>query len=477
MKGDGMNAAAPVEHSVSRPFEPSRPGSVPLSVGELRGAVEDDTIDTVVLAMPDMQGRLQGKRLDAHHFVEDVLDRGAHACAYLLGTDVEMDIIDGIEIVGWDTGLGDFELIPDLSSMRLLPWMPGTALVLADAVWENGSTVGQAPREILRRQLARLQERGWYPLIATELEFLLFGENYRTAQEKGYRELTPATAYDVDYSILGTAGAEPLMRQIRRGMRGAGMEVESLKGECNEGQFELGFKYDDALKICDNHAIFKTGAKEIATQHDVSISFIAKFNQREGNSCHIHFSLVDEAGDSLFQNGDGGEFSSLFEHFLAGQLAGARELSLFVAPHINSYKRFQDGHFAPTTLRWARDNRTSAVRVLGRGQSLRLENRSPGADVNPYLAVAAVIAAGLEGVDRELELPQEAFGNVYAGSAGDRMPTSLGEALTLWRSSSLAADAFGADVVDHYASAARHELDAFESAVTDWERQRGFERL
>lgn len=447
-----------------------------LTVDELRRRVADDTIDTVVLGLPDMLGRLQGKRLDANHFVQDIVDDGLHACSYLLARDVEGGIVDGYHISGWANGLNDFVLVPDLTTLRRVPWMPGTAMVLADTRWDDGQSVAQSPREILKNQLTRLAERGWTALVANELEFLLFEESYRAAHQKHYFDLTPSTYYDLDYSIAGTAPAEPLMRQIRRHMRDAGLPVEGITGECGFGQFELGFKYTDALTTCDNHIVYKEGVKEIAAQNGVSITFMAKYDQGAGNSCHVHLSLVDEDQRPVFAGPDGRGYSKEFEHFLAGQLAVAREFSVLVAPNVNSYKRFQDGTFAPTTLEWGRDNRTCAIRVVGEGRSLRLENRTPGGDVNPYLAVAAIIAGGLYGIEQELELGPEAVGNAYAAES-ERMPKSLTEAVGLWESSTVAAKAFGPEIVHHYATAARAEIRECESAVTDWERARGFERM
>lgn len=448
----------------------------PMSLDQLRDAVEQDTVDTVVLAMPDMQGKLQGKRLDARYFLADVLRSGSDACSYLLTVDVDMQIVRGFEMSGWENGLGDFTLVPDLHTLRPLPWVPGSVLVLADIVWGNRQPVAQSPREILKTQLKRLAERGWSPLVATELEFLLFNDTYESAFASHYQDLTPASVFNVDYSILATSRVEPLMRQIRRGMRDAGLEVEAIKGECNPGQFELGFKYADALTTCDNHTIYKTGAKEIAAQNGAALTFMAKFNQREGNSCHIHFSMLDSAKKPVFVGDREHGFSDVFEHFLAGQLAAARELSVFMAPNVNSYKRFQDASFAPTALRWGRDNRTCAIRVVGDGPSLRFEHRAPGGDVNPYLATAALIAGGLHGVDNKLPLQAPVGGNAYDLS-GDRMPTTLAEATQLWHDSTIAAEAFGTTVVGHYGNAARNEVQAFNLAVTDWERVRGFERM
>jgi len=317
------------------------------------------------------------------------------------------------------------------------------------------------------------------PLAGTELEFMLFRDTYEQAQLKHYADLVPANLYNIDYSLLGTGRVEPLLRRIRNAMAGAGMLVESAKGECNFGQQEIGFLYDQALITCDNHSVYKLGAKEIAAQDGMSITFMAKFDEREGNSCHIHFSLCTADGEPVFAGdgeGDRAGFSPVLEHFLAGQLAGMRELTLLFAPNINSYKRYVPGSFAPTAVRWGHDNRTCALRVVGHGTSLRFENRVPGGDVNPYLAVSAMIAAGLHGVENELPLEPPCRGNAYTEDS-DRVPTTLREALELWEGSALARSAFGDAVVDHYANMARVELTAFNAAVTDWERTRGFERL
>jgi glutamine synthetase len=318
-------------------------------------------------------------------------------------------------------------------------------------------------------------------MIGTELEFLLFRDSYEDAFSRRYQHMTPANQYNVDYSLLGTSRVEPVLRRIRNGMDGAGMRVESAKGECNLGQHEIAFVYDEALVTCDNHSIYKTGAKEIAADEGMSLTFMAKYDEREGSSCHIHLSLRTDVGGGAVFAGDGEDdrhgFSPVFEHFLAGQLHAMRELTLFYAPNINSYKRFVEGSFAPTAIAWGRDNRTCALRIVGHSpQSLRLENRVPGADTNPYLATAAMIAAGLHGVEHELELPHSFAGNAYAADF-QRLPTTLRESLELWEKSDLARAAFGDEVVAHYANNARVELAAFERSVTDWERVRGFERL
>ena len=447
-----------------------------LTLEALRVAVADDTIDTVVIAMTDMQGRLQGKRVDAGFFLDEVAEHGTEGCNYLLAVDVDMNTVDGYAISSWERGYGDFALIPDFATLRRIPWQPATALVIADVAWLDSAPVVESPRQILRRQLARLAEHGWTAYVGTELEFIVFEDSYEQAWDRHYRGLTPANRFNIDYSVLGTGRIEPLLRAIRLGMRGAGMQVESAKGECNPGQHEIAFKYTDALATCDNHVIYKTGAKEIAAAQGRSLTFMAKYNEREGNSCHIHLSLRADDGRPVFAGEGAGGRSPLFDQFIAGQLAGLRELSCFFAPNINSYKRYQPGTFAPTAVAWGVDNRTCSVRVIGHGSSLRLENRVPGGDVNPYLAVAAMIAAGLHGVENELPPVPEYEGNAYTSDCA-RVPTTLHEAADLLEGSALARAAFGDAVVNHYGNAARVELASFDAAVTDWERVRSFERM
>ena len=447
-----------------------------VAVDDLRAAVAAGEIDTVLVAFTDMHGRLQGKRFHARFFVDSVLEHGTEACNYLLAVDVDMTPVEGYEMSSWDRGYGDFVLAPDLSTLRMIPWHPGTALVMADVQWEDGSPVVASPRQILRAQLDRLAERGWRAMVGTELELIVFEDSYEDAWRKGYRDLTPANQYNADYSLVATGRIEPLLRRIRNSMADAGMIVESAKGECNLGQHEIAFLYDEALVTCDNHSIYKTGAKEIAAQEGMALSFMAKFNEREGNSCHVHFSLRDDAGAPVFAGDRGHGFSAVMEQFLAGQLACQRDLTLLFAPNINSYKRYQPESFAPTAVAWGLDNRTCALRVVGHGASLRFEHRVPGGDVNPYLAVAGLIAAGLHGVDYSLELESPCASNAYERK-GAHVPTTLREAAELWSSSAVARAAFGEEVVAHYANMARVELGAFDAAVTDWERYRGFERL
>ncbi|MEU5889423.1 glutamine synthetase family protein [Streptomyces sp. NPDC047461] len=446
----------------------------PLSVEELHVLVASGEIDTVVLAFPDMQGRLQGKRFAARFFLDEVLHHGTEGCNYLLAVDTEMNTVEGYAMSSWDRGYGDFAMHPDLSTLRRVPWNAGTAMLIADLAWDNGSPVVAAPRQILRRQLERLAELGYTAMVGTELEFIVFKDTYEQAWDAGYQGLTPANQYNIDYSVLGTGRIEPLLRRIRNDMTGAGLVVESAKGECNPGQHEIVFKYDEAVVTCDQHAIYKTGTKEIAAQEGVSITFMAKYNEREGNSCHIHLSLTDTAGNNVMA--DNGGMSEVMRHFLAGQLAALRDFSLLYAPNINSYKRFQPGSFAPTAVAWGHDNRTCALRVVGHGRSMRFENRLPGGDVNPHLAVAGLVAAGLYGIEQKLELPEACTGNAYTADYA-HVPTTLREAAELWENSPIAKAAFGDEVVAHYRNMARVELDAFDAAVTDWELRRSFERM
>ena len=459
---------------------PQRPGLI--SLEQLQAAIERDDIDTVVVAITDMQGRLSGKRLSARFFLNEVAKHGTEGCNYLLAIDVDMNTVDGYAMSSWERGYGDFVMDPDFDTLRMTPWQPGTALMLADVKWEDGTDVLPSPRQILRRQLDRLSELGLTAYVGTELEFILFRDSYEQAWDKNYRDLIPANQYNIDYSILGTARVEPLLRRIRREMEGAGLYVESAKGECNLGQHEIAFRYAEALQTCDNHVIYKEGAKEIAAQEGMALTFMAKFDQREGNSCHIHISVRGDGtkygdGEAVMADGDDhSALSPLGSRWVAGQLAHMRELTLFSAPNINSYKRFVPGSFAPTTVAWGRDNRTCAVRLVGHGESLRMENRVPGGDINPYLATAALVAAGIDGMERELELEPALVGNAYNAEMA-KVPHTMDDALALWEKSDFARKAFGDDVVDHYANMARIELSAYSSTVTDWERKRNFERF
>ena len=442
-----------------------------MKLDDLRKAVKDGEVDTVLLTIADMEGRLQGKRLTAGHFLDEVVEHDAEGCNYLLAVDVDMNTVDGYAMSSWERGYGDFVMKPDFDTLRPIPWHEATVQLMADLAWEDGTDVVASPRQILRRQLARLAERGWKAMAGTELEFIVYKDSYEEAWRKGYRDLDPANLYNVDYSMIGTARVEPLIRRIRNSMTGAGMRVENSKGECNFGQHEINFHYGEALATADDHAIYKTGAKEIAAQEDMAITFMAKLDEREGNSCHIHCSLQQEDGSSVFAADQ-----AVFDKFVAGQLAALRELTLMFAPHVNSYKRFVAGSFAPTAVAWGKDNRTCSMRVVGHGQGQRVENRLPGADVNPYLALAAMIAAGLHGVDNDLQLEPAFEGNAYE-SDKPHVPHTMYAARDLFAESDIAREAFGEEVVDHYLNRARIELEAYEAVVTDWEKFRGFERL
>ena len=365
-----------------------------LSVDQLRKAVADGSVDTVIVAMTDMQGRLTGKRIHGQFFLDEVLKHGTEGCNYLLAVDVDMNTVAGYEMSSWERGYSDFALMPDLNTLRMVPWQPGAAMVLADVQWLDHTDVVASPRQVLRKQIAALEKAGMVAMCGTELEFVVYKDTYEEAWNKAYRDLTPVNQYNVDYSILGGSRIEPLLRRIRLAMAGAGMTVESVKGECNFGQHEIAFKYSDALSNCDNHVIYKNGAKEISSEEGYALTFMAKPNMKEGNSSHIHLSFRGLKGELVMVDDadtvDG--MSELGRQFIAGQVAHLRELSLLFAPNINSYKRYVPGSFAPTAIRWGRDNRTCALRLVGHGAGLRLENRVPGGDVNPYMAVAGIIA-------------------------------------------------------------------------------------
>lgn len=447
-----------------------------LTAEQLDAAIESGEIDTVVVAFPDAQGRLVGKRVAARFWRDEVLPHGAEACNYLLSVDVDLNTVDGYTMSSWEKGYGDMMLLPDLDTLRVLPWQDGAALVFADLGWHDRAPVVQSPRSILTAQRERLAASGLTAYAGTELEFIVFDDSFRDAWAKGYAGLTPSTDYNVDYNLLATTRLEPLLRDIRRGMEGAGMYCEGVKGECNFGQQEIAFRYAEALETADNHTLYKNGAKEIADLHGKSLTFMAKFNEREGNSCHIHLSVRADDGAAVMA-GDGAHgFSPFMEHWIAGILATLREFTLLYAPTINSYKRYAKGSFAPTGVAWGVDNRTCALRVVGHGSSLRVENRVPGGDVNPYLAISAIIAGGLYGVENELPLPDPLSGNAYDADVA-HLPTTLREAASLFAESEVARAAFGDDVVAHYLNQARIEVEAYDAAVTDWERIRGFERL
>jgi glutamine synthetase len=447
-----------------------------LTVDQLRAQIADGSIDTVVVAFPDMQGRLQGKRIHAQFFLDTVLQHGTEGCNYLLAVDVDMNTVEGYAISSWERGYGDMEFVLDLATLHPVPWIPGTAMVICGLSWLDAdhTPVVESPRQVLQAQVDQAAGKGLVALAGTELEFIVFNDTYEQAWDLAYRGLTPANQYNVDYSLLGTSRVEPLLRDIRNGMFGAGLVVESAKGECNLGQHEIAFKFDEVIRTADNHSIYKNGAKEIAAQHGKALTFMAKYDQREGNSCHIHMSLRGADGGIVFDDGNGP--TPMFQSFVAGIQATMCELTFLYAPNINSYKRFQPGSFAPTSTAWGYDNRTCSLRVVGHGAGLRLENRLPGGDVNPYLAMAGMLASGLRGIELELALEPPFEGNAYT-SDHPRVPTSLQQARDLFAASPIARELLGDAVVDHYTNYADVELAAFGAAVTDWERFRGFERM
>ncbi len=448
----------------------------PLTVEKLRVLVDEGDVDTVIVAFTDMQGRLQGKRLHAQFFLDTVLAHGTEGCNYLLAVDIDMNTVDGYEISSWARGYGDMEFVLDLATFRLTPWLPGTAMVQCDLAWldEGHSPVLQSPRTILKKQAERAAGHGLRAFAGTELEFNVYNDTFEEAWDKGYQNLTPGNQYNVDYSLLGTSRVEPLLRDIRNHMYAAGLIVESAKGECNLGQHEIAFKYEEVVRTADQHSVYKNGAKEIASQLGQAITFMAKYDAREGNSCHIHMSVRGDDGTMVFDEGSGP--TKTFEHFVAGVQATLYDFTLLYAPNINSYKRFAPGSFAPTAIAWGHDNRTCALRVVGHGAGLRVENRLPGGDVNPYLGLAGMLAGGLYGIENEIELEAPFEGNAYE-SDKRHVPVTLQEARDAFAASEFARDAFGDEVVNHYLNNADVELAAFNSAVTDWERFRSFERM
>ena len=444
-----------------------------LDLEGLAAQVENGEVDTVVAAFTDMQGRLVGKRVTGRFFLDAVKDEW-HACDYLLTVDMEMEPVPGFKAASWARGYGDFAVRPDLGTLRRIPWLPGTALVLGDVVDHDGNELPHSPRAILKRQLARLAGMGLTAKMASELEFYVFDDSYASAREKHYRDLKTAGWYIEDYHVLETTKREPLMRAIRNGMEAAGIPVQESKGEWGPGQEELNLVYAEALEMADRHVVYKNGVKEIAYLQGKAVSFMAKWRpDLAGNSCHIHTSLW-EGGRPAFVEGQG--VSELFRQFLAGMLDLGPEITYFLAPYVNSYKRFQAGSFAPTSMVWSRDNRTAGFRVLGHGPATRIECRVGGADLNPYLAYAALLAAGLHGVERRLACPPAFSGDAYAAGEVVTVPKTLHEAVEQLDRSEVLRAALGDEVVDHYVHAGRWEQRCYDKAVTDWELVRYFER-
>jgi glutamine synthetase len=446
------------------------------TAADLAARIEAGEIDTVLVCFPDMQGRLVGKRVTGGFYLEEVAHE-MHVCDYLLTVDTEMEPVPGYQAASWEKGYGDFAVRPDPTTIRPIPWLEGTALVIGDCVDHDGAELPHAPRGILKRQIERARALGFAVKMGSELEFYLFDETYESAAEKHYRDLATAGRYIEDYHIFQTTKEEPLIRAVRNGMKGAGVPVEFSKGEWGPGQEEINLRYAEALEMADRHVIYKNGLKEIAWQHGKAVTFMAKWREDlAGNSFHLHSSLWSVADDHSAFQGDDGEASPVFRHFLAGQLAAAREMTLFLAPYINSYKRFQAGSFAPTRAVWSRDNRTAGFRVVGSGPGLRVECRIPGADANPYLAYAATIAAGLHGIENALELEDEIAGDIYQRDDVREVPKTLREAMAALEAGTILRAAFGEEVIAHYLHAAAWEQSEDDRRVTDFELRRHFER-
>jgi glutamine synthetase len=448
-----------------------------LNLSQLKAKLKRGDLDTVQVVFPDVFGRLLGKRVTARHFADSVLPHGTHACNYLLTVDMEMEPVAGFKLANWESGYGDFALRPDLATLRLIPWQPGTALVLCDLLHHNGAPVEEAPREVLRRQIERLAAKRWTCMAASELEFFLFNQTYHDAVAGHFLDLTPSSDYRIDYQVSQPARDEGILRPLRNLMDAAGVPIESSKGEWGKGQHEVNFIYDAALPMADRHVVFKQGAREIAAQNGKCVTFMPKFDAAEvGSSCHIHISLWG-GGRNLFWDSGKKQGSKIFRQFLGGLMKYGRELCYFFGPTINAYKRYQPGSWAPTKMAWAFDNRTVGYRVVGEGNSFRIENRMPGADANPYLAFAAMLAAGLTGMEENLDCGEVYAGNAYADSKLPSLPHSLRDAAGLLDKSRLARKAMGEAVVEFYVHTARAEAQAFDNTVTDWERKRYFERI
>lgn len=450
-----------------------------LTLEDLKKAVKSGEIDTVVAAGIDMQGRLMGKRFHAQFFVDGGWEE-THCCNYLLTVDMEMNTVQGYKSTSWETGYGDYTLKPDLRTLRRLPWLPGTALVLGDTQdHATHADVPHAPRSILKRQVERARAMGFEPMMATELEFYLFENSYENLRDGGLSALKPVSGYNEDYHIFQTTKEEDVMRAIRNGLFGAGIPVENSKGEAEAGQEEVNYRYSDALDTADNHVIIKNAIKEIAWAKGKSVTFMAKYDHRRaGSSSHIHQSLWSNDGKASFADkADGHGMSEVMKHYLAGQLHHARDLTAFLAPYVNSYKRFTVGMFAPTKAVWSADNRTAGFRVCGaHTKAVRVECRIPGSDVNPYLACAALLAAGLDGIEKKMTLEPELRGDMYAAKGIREIPHTLREAAELLNKSQMLRDAFGDDVIDHYHHAAQWEISETDRVVTDFERERLLER-
>lgn len=451
-----------------------------LSLDDLRRSVDDGRIDTVLLTFTDLYGRPLGKRLDAGFFLENA-QQGTHVCDYLLTVDMNMDPVPGYQLASWERGYGDFRMVPDLATLRVASWLEKTALVLCDLTpRDSHALLAQAPRSILRRQVERAAAMGFQAMAGSELEYYSFNQSYRQAAAAGYASLEPAGWYLEDYHVLQGTREEALNGAVRRHLTQSGIPVECSKGEWGKGQHELNLRYSDALNMADRHVIFKQCLKEVADRLGMSVTFMAKFDSSQaGSSCHLHLSLWRD-GESIMQGPSQlGPVccSEVFRWFLGGWIAHVPEFMVFYAPTVNSYKRYRSGSWAPTRLAWSYDNRTASFRVVGKGPSLRIECRIPGADCNPYLCFAASLASGLDGIDQRTEPPPIFEGDMYAARAIPAIPATLRDATACFESSEFVRQALGAEVAEHYSHFFHTEQDAYDAAVTDWERRRYFEQI
>ncbi len=448
-----------------------------MNLAQLKSKIGRGEIDTIQVVFPDPIGRLLGKRVTGRHFLDSILPDGTHGCNYLLTVDMEMEPVPGFKLANWESGFGDFSFKVDISTLRPIPWIPGTALVICDLFHHDEKPVEECPRQVLRRQLEALKKDGFNCFAASELEFFLFNQTYHEAVEKRFVDLTPSSDYRIDYHVSQPARDEAIMKALRNQMDAADIPIESSKGEWGKGQHEVNFIYDEPLAMADRHVVFKQGAREIAAQNGKCITFMPKFDAGEvGSSCHIHMSLWG-GGKNQFWDVKKKEGSKIFRQFLGGLMKYGPELCYFFAPTINAYKRYQPGSWAPTKMAWAYDNRTAGYRVVGGGNSFRIENRMPGADANPYLAFAAMIAAGRAGIAENLNCGDVYTGNAYADPGLPALPHSLRTAAELLNASQLAKKSMGEAVVEFYVHTARAEAQAYDNAVTDWEKKRYFERI
>lgn len=446
---------------------------------KLMARIRDGEIDTLVIAFCDMQGRLMGKRVTGAFCLENDMDEGTHFCNYLLGTDFEMNVPDGYDFVNWENGYGDWQARPDWATLRVVPWQDKTAMVFADVYDDKGEQVIPiAPRNLLKHQIERAVERGFQPFMASELEFYFFQDSFQQVHQKGYENMDVAGRHNEDYNLLQGSNNEPFYHKVRQYMGEAGIMVESSKGEAHIGQHEVNMKFDDALTAADNHILFKHGIKELCMQNDCAVTFMAKpYQDWTGSSGHVHLSISDPyEGKNLFYQDKENPMSPVMQQFLAGVLAHTRDFSLFFAPYVNSYKRFAPNSWAPVNVVWSHDNRSAGYRIVGEGSNLRFETRIPGADMNPYLAYAALIGAGLYGVEQQLELPKGLEGNAYKDQEVPKIPSSLHEAIACWENSDVVKKVLGEEVANHYLYTAKLEQQNFDSIVTNWERTRYFEQ-